>query len=687
MRKLWHFHGGIHPEERKTCSNTHPIQPAGLPPRLIVPLQQHIGAPAKLLVSPGDKVLKGQKIGQAQGRISVCVHAPTSGTVTAIGLHPIPHPSGMLDTCVIIEPDGLEQWCPLTPCEDYATLTPAQLLERIREAGIAGMGGAGFPTEVKLHPPRYDKVNTLILNGVECEPYITADDRLMRERARDVVLGMEIMAYILTPGECIIGVEDNKPEAIAALKTAAKGTRIEIVTLPTKYPSGGEKQLVKILTGKEIPSGKIPADVGVMCQNVATATAVYQAITFGRPLISRITTLTGEHIAQPGNFDVLIGTPVNWLLAQVGHQSENTGRLIVGGPMMGFTLHDLTVPITKTTNCLLAASQRELPAPPPAQACIRCGMCEQACPAELLPQQLYWFAKAEEFAKAEHHNLFDCIECGACAFVCPSSIPLVQYYRVAKGKIRQLTQEQEKADHARERFENRQARMAREAEEKEARRRERAEAAAQAQVSKREQTTTEGSQDKSAQIQAALERVSAKKNPDNDVSRNTAVAAEASQPPPDLESLKKKLLRAQDKYDKMAAALEDAKQHNSDRVEALESATVSSREALAKIQAELAAHPEHKATNVATPPQGPDIEVLTQQLHKAEEKLQLMLATLDDAKANKPETVEKIERAIEKNRERVAAARQALSEARNLGNNETAQPPAVHSRNAVKESP
>ncbi len=375
MNKVWDFHGGIHPNENKSQSNQKEISIAGIPPQLILPLQQHIGQSAEPVVSIGDAVLKGQLIADARGPVSVAVHAPTSGIITAIGEHPVPHPSGMSDICITLDTDQNDTWCELFPCEDYSTLESNEILSRVRQAGIAGMGGAGFPTEIKLRPPRYDKINTLILNGAECEPYITSDDRLMRERADEVILGLEIMAYILQPGQCIIGVEDNKPEAIEALRKAAKETQIEVISIPTKYPSGGEKQLIKILTGEEVPNGSIPADIGVMCQNVATATAVYRAIRFGEPLISRVTTLTGDCIANKGNQQVLLGTPISWLLEQNGYLAQKNSRLVMGGPMMGFTLQDTSLPIVKTTNCLLAASSKELAPPQPAQACIRCGMC------------------------------------------------------------------------------------------------------------------------------------------------------------------------------------------------------------------------------------------------------------------------------------------------------------------------
>ncbi|WP_250654744.1 electron transport complex subunit RsxC [Alkalimarinus coralli] len=668
MKQIWDFHGGIHPKENKEQSNQRAISDAGIPPQLILPLQQHIGHRADPIVRVGDRVLKGQLLADAVGPISVALHAPTSGTITAIQDHAVPHPSGMADLCIFIEPDGLDQWCERTCCEDYSTLSPDELLVRIRNAGIAGLGGAGFPTAIKLHPPRHDKVNTLILNGAECEPYITSDDRLMRERAEEIILGLEIMAYILQPGECLIGVEDNKPEAIAALREAAKETQVEVVSIPTKYPSGGEKQIIKILTDKEVPHGKIPADIGVMCQNVATAAAVYRAIRHGEPLISRVTTLTGDCIASKGNFQALIGTPIDWLLEKAGYLNQKGSRLVMGGPMMGFTLNDTQLPLVKTTNCLLAATNKELTPPQPAQACIRCGMCSEVCPAELLPQQLYWFAKGQEFEKAEHHNLFDCIECGACSYVCPSTIPLVQYYRYAKGELRQIKADQEKSNQARERFEFRQERIEREKAEKEAKRKARAEAAAKAQAAKKEaqaaqdstaapsagqpSTTAQAPNDKAAAIQAAVQRVEAKKK--------GQTAATVSAPDVTLESLQKKLISAEDKFSKMEAAWKDAQQNNPERAEKLATAVESSQNNVDKIKAQIAALSEGGAPEQ---PAGPSIEELKSNVDKAKNKLQLMLDTLEDAKLNHPDRVEKLERAIVKNKTRVSHAETALNEA------------------------
>jgi electron transport complex protein RnfC len=484
--QVWNIPGGIHPPERKTLSNRTPIQPAPLPKRLVLPLNQHIGAAAEPVVELGEYVRKGQLIAAANGFVSVPVHAPTSGTVSFIGPQPYPHVSGMLAPAIVIDSDGLEQWCELTPHPDYRELPSATLLEIIRQSGISGLGGAGFPTAVKLTARPTQKIHTLIINGTECEPYITADDLLMREKASELVSGIEILAHLIQPEQVLIGIEDNKPVAIAAVKAAIGARPFSVRVFPTKYPSGGEKQLIQILTGVEVPSGGLPADIGILCQNVGSAVAIHDAVVLGKPLIARITTLTGEALARPMNVEVLLGTPVAELLEFAGLQRDKLHRLIMGGPMMGFTLPDFDVPLIKTTNCLLAATEAELPPPPPAMPCIRCGECAEACPASLLPQQLHFFAIGQEHEQLKAHNLFDCIECGACAYVCPSSIPLVQYYRAAKGEIRELEQKQLKAEHSKQRFELRQERLRRAEEQKEAERQARAERAARAKAAQAE---------------------------------------------------------------------------------------------------------------------------------------------------------------------------------------------------------
>ena len=586
MTQLWDFNGGIHPAENKHQSTTRPIRPAGMPERLILPLQQHIGEPAEPLVKVGERVLKGQKLADVNNALGVPVHAPTSGVIDHIGDHPVPHPSGMTDQCLILVPDGEDQWRPRHPVTDYRSLERETVLALIRDAGISGLGGAGFPTNIKLRPPKDRKVSTLILNGAECEPYITADDMTMRECADEVIAGLKVMAWILRPERVVIGIEDNKPEAIDAMRAACQGTQIEIAVIPTKYPSGGEKQLVQILTGMEVPSGGIPADIGVMCQNVGTAVAVARAVFDDVPLISRVVTITGEAVREPGNFEALIGTPIAHLLEQAGFDERAANRLVLGGPMMGYTLTNTQIPVTKTTNCVIAATPEELPAPPPEQPCIRCGQCAEVCPMELLPQQLFWYAKAAEFEKAEHLNLFDCIECGACSFVCPSSIPLVQYYRYAKGEIRIQRAEQLKADRARERFEARKARLEREQQEKERRRKERAKAAAEAQARKAAEAAQAAAAGdaideraaKAALVQQALERKKAKASPEG-------------QPPqsqPDLEALEKQLLQAQAKLETMQGMLDEAKAQQADNVDKLERAVAKNHDRVRRAEQALA---------------------------------------------------------------------------------------------------
>lgn len=487
--KVWELPGGIHPPQHKSQSLQLPLGEIPLPPFLVIPLNQHMGTPARAIVQVGERVLAGQLIGIADGTFSANTHASTSGTVLAIESRAIPHPSGMSSESVIIEPDGKHEWVQLTPCEDYRQLDRLQLLDKIRAAGVAGLGGAGFPTAVKLAPKSTQVIDTLILNGAECEPYITADDMLMQTQAQELVAGTLLLSHILHhPKNLLIGIEDNKPTAIAAVKAAVAGAKalrseaanIQVVVIPTKYPSGGAKQLTQILTGREIPSGHHSADVGVICVNVATAAAAWRAVRFGEPLISRITTVVGEALTTQRNINVLLGTPIDYVLEQHGFNLKQASRVVMGGPMMGFTLLDLAAPVIKTTNCILAPSTQELPEPQPAQACIRCGMCAEVCPASLLPQQLFWYAQAEDFDRLESHNLFDCIECGACSYVCPSTIPLVQYYRAAKGTIRLHEIEKEKSDRSRQRFEFRQQRIAKEEAEKEAKRLARQKAAEEA---------------------------------------------------------------------------------------------------------------------------------------------------------------------------------------------------------------
>jgi len=462
---VWAFPGGIHPPQQKSLSNSASITRLPLPDKLIVALKQHIGANGKLLVEKGQHVLKGQPLTEPAANWSVPVHAPSSGVVTDIAPMPSAHPSALPELSVIIEPDGKDEWVALNKNKNPAELSHDELINIIHQAGISGMGGAGFPTYVKADTKQ--PIEFLIVNAVECEPYITADDVLMREHAKEVIQGIEIMQQLLNPTLCIVGIEDNKPEAIAAMKQAAEhNSKIIIQTVPTIYPSGGEKQLIKLLTNREVPSIGIPADIGILVHNTGTLFAVQQAVYEGKPLIERIVTVTGNTIHKPGNVWALLGTEIKHLLDCQGFSPVPQQSVVMGGPMMGFTLPTVRIGIVKTTNCILAPDHKELAEPGPEKACIRCSACADACPASLLPQQLQWFAKSKEYDKLQEHNLFDCIECGACAYVCPSEIPLVQYYRIAKVEIKEQQADKIKADRAKERFDARKERLEREQEER-----------------------------------------------------------------------------------------------------------------------------------------------------------------------------------------------------------------------------
>ncbi|MCC8999705.1 MAG: electron transport complex subunit RsxC [Candidatus Contendobacter sp.] len=473
MSALFPFHGGVKTVRHKIESNQRPIQPGLLPSRLIVPLHQHVGATAKPMVQPGDRVLKGQMIGHADGYVSAAVHAPTSGTITAVDQQPVPHPSGLPDWCVTLEADGEDRWIERKPL-DYHRLHPSDLRNAIRNAGVVGLGGAVFPSAVKMNLSGHcERLEHLILNGAECEPWMTCDDLIMRERAAEIVAGIHIMVHLLNPREVLIGIEDDKPEAIAAMRVACAGAGYQVRPVPTRYPSGGAKQLTKLLTNKEAPVNGRSTDIGVQCFNVATAYTLHRAVNCGEPIISRIVTVTGC-VNQPQNVDALLGASFADLIAQCGGYGDGVERLIMGGPMMGFALHRDDVPVTKATNCILAASASELTPEQPAMPCIRCGDCVDVCPANLLPQQLYWFARAKEFDKARDHHLFSCIECGCCSYVCPSHIPLVQYYRYAKNEIWAREKEKQQAELARQRHRARMERLEREKQEREAKLRQKA---------------------------------------------------------------------------------------------------------------------------------------------------------------------------------------------------------------------
>ncbi|MBK9160896.1 MAG: electron transport complex subunit RsxC [Nitrosomonadales bacterium] len=504
MRTLHQFHGGIHPPSHKAQSTRAPIATAPMPSKLVIPFRQHAGEAAKPVVQAGERVLKGQLIGKPEGFVSSAVHAPTSGTIVSIDMQPVAHPSGLPDMCATLLPDGRDEWVARQPLE-YRDCSAVELRQLLRMSGIVGLGGAVFPSDIKLRLSR-QKIRTLILNAAECEPYITCDDMLMRERAAEIVQGAEMLRFMLEAKEVLIGIEDNKSEAIAMMQQAvtAAGLPLEVIRIPTLYPGGSAKQLIRTLTGLEVPSGKLPTDIGVQCFNVGTTYAAWRAIAHGEPLISRVVTVTGN-VRRPQNYEALLGTPIEELVA-LSEALPDTDRHIMGGPMMGFALPSLSVPLVKASNCIIAGSPALFPPPPPPLSCIRCTRCAQVCPADLQPQDLYWFAQSREFGKAQAFSLFDCIECGACSYVCPSHIPLVQYFRFAKSEIRAREQDKLAADKARQRHEFREFRIEQEKREKAEKLAAREKAALAAKAASAAPATVPAPDDAHAKIQQAVER-------------------------------------------------------------------------------------------------------------------------------------------------------------------------------------
>ena len=428
------FFGGVHPKENKWYACDKETQTFPEPDIVVIPMAQHIGAPCKPLVAKGDLVTKGQKIGDNQG-LCVPVHASVSGKVKAVELRP--HTNGSTVLSVVIENDHLDTLCedikPRTQ-EEVDALTPEQLVDIIHEGGIVGMGGATFPTHVKLSGG-IGKVDTVIVNAGECEPYITADDRLCREHPDHVVSGLKIIMKVFGLKEGHIGIEDNKPEAIAALKEAAKDdSGIIIDVLPAKYPQGAEKQLIYAVTGREVPSGGLPAAVGCAVFNAATVRAIHVVVYDGMPLIQRIVTVSGDILMEPKNLLVPIGTPFNDLIEACGH-NENPYKILSGGPMMGVAQYDLSVPTIKGVNAVtVLGSKNKFFVEEP--HCLRCGKCIDACPMKLMPVLMYKAWQGGDVQAMKDNNIMDCIECGSCAYTCPASVPLVLGFRVAKQVIR-----------------------------------------------------------------------------------------------------------------------------------------------------------------------------------------------------------------------------------------------------------
>ncbi|HEY0633794.1 MAG TPA: electron transport complex subunit RsxC [Gammaproteobacteria bacterium] len=484
--RLFRFRGGVHPDGRKE-SAAHAIIKMPLPRRLRVPMQQHIGAAAEPVVRVGQQILKGQLLGSAAGAISAPVHAPTSGTVVEMGMLPAAHPSGLPTFCVVIEPDGKDLWDEFPVPRDPLEMPSEIIAERVAAAGVVGLGGATFPSAVKLGAANNRHIHTIIINGGECEPYLTCDDRLMRERAEEVIDGVRIILHAVRWGRAVIAIEDNKPEAIASMKGAAHGIgNIKVLAVPARYPAGSEKQLIVHVTGREVPAGALPASVGVLMHNVGTAYAIHQAIRFGQPLVSRIVTVAGATLPQPRNVEVPIGTLVSDLLEFCGVRETPT-RLLMGGPMMGMALPHADVPIIKGTSGVLALAAHEV-ATQQSAPCVRCGRCVNACPVGLVPLEMAQRTRLDDLKGAEAWGVMECIACGSCSYVCPSHIPLVHFFNYAKGKIALERERSRKANETRQLAEARRIRVEREEAEKKARAAEKARARAAAKQAAAQQT-------------------------------------------------------------------------------------------------------------------------------------------------------------------------------------------------------
>ncbi|MDQ6961664.1 MAG: electron transport complex subunit RsxC [Mariprofundaceae bacterium] len=466
------FHGGIQPVEWKETANC-PIQRLALSEQYILPMKQHIGQECVPLVAVGDRVLRGQKVARSQAYVHAPIHAPTSGIVRKIADNPIPHPSGLGMLSLFIEADGLDEEKKMPCLADYRNIDPVLIREQVRMAGITGLGGAGFPAFIKHRRDDEFPVHTVILNGVECEPWLTNDHRLMLEHGQQIVEGLDILMHVVGAKKGIIAIESNKPDAALNIQQciADFSQDMEVRILPTRYPQGGEKQLIQVVTGKEVPAGKLPLHIGVLCQNIGTVKSIYDAVVLGKSLTERVVTISGPQTPRRGNSLVRIGTDLSFILSQHGLTDLSEVKVIHGGPMMGELLPNLHVPAVKSTTGLLAwhtaefEKSHEQPDP-----CIHCGHCVQVCPVKLVPNELASHCKHDDTERAQAYHLFDCIECGCCSYVCPSHIPLVQHFRYAKGMVAQQAREQKFSEESRQRSEAHLQRIEKEKEARAARR-------------------------------------------------------------------------------------------------------------------------------------------------------------------------------------------------------------------------
>lgn len=484
--------GGVHAEERKVLTSKKAIaHDLPLPKKLYIPLQQHMGKPAEPLIQVGEKVLKGQLLAHSQGLISAPVHAPSSGEIIDINDYPAPHPSALPIRMIVLETDGKDQWIEAQEVADPFQLAPEDISSRVGAAGIVGLGGATFPTAVKLNMGRENRIDTLIINGAECEPYLSCDDRLMQEQADAIIDGVRIMLHGMETHKAVIAIEDNKPEAFAAMTKAADAfSEIKVIQIPTRYPMGWDRQLIRYVTGREVPVGSRSSEIGVTIHNIGTAFATHKAIRHGQPLVNRVVTVSGGALANPLNIEVPIGTLISEVFEFCGVDYNQVARIIMGGPMMGDALPHSDLPTVKATSGLLALTQSELKSTEE-QPCIRCASCVSVCPAGLRPLDMANNIRVNQLDSAVDIGLKDCISCGCCSYICPSNIPLVQYFKYATGELAARQQAQQKSEQTKKLMEARNARLERIAEQQRREEEEEARLAAEQEKLKQQQAELE----------------------------------------------------------------------------------------------------------------------------------------------------------------------------------------------------